>query len=109
MRALIQRVASASVSVEGERVAAIGPGLPGGFEGVASEKGEGGKVRVVDDRARSAERLAAALGVFHYLWLVKLDTSTPVAFALVLVVLLWLRRERRPPPELARDPVVSAP
>jgi len=53
--------------------------------------------------------LAAALGVFHYLWLVKLDTSTPVAFAVVLVVLLWLRRERRPPPDTAADPVLSAP
>ena len=53
--------------------------------------------------------VAAALGVFHYLWLVKLDTSTPVAFAVVLVVLLWLRRERRPTPDQAPDPVLSGP
>lgn len=42
--------------------------------------------------------LAAVLGVFHYLWLVKLDTSTPVAFAVVLIGLLAARREGRPAP-----------
>lgn len=42
--------------------------------------------------------LAAVLGVFHYLWLVKLDTSTPVAFAVVLIALLAARREGRSAP-----------
>ncbi len=39
--------------------------------------------------------VAAVLGVFHYLWLVKLDTSTPVAFGVVLILLLAARWERR--------------
>ena len=38
--------------------------------------------------------VAAVLGVLHYLWLVKLDVSTPVAFGIVLVVLLAARLER---------------
>lgn len=38
--------------------------------------------------------VAAVLGVLHYLWLVKLDVSTPVTFGLVLVVLLAARIER---------------
>ena len=41
--------------------------------------------------------IAAVLGVLHYLWLVKLDTSTPIAFALVLIGLLAARISRRPP------------
>jgi len=39
--------------------------------------------------------IAAVLGVLHYLWLVKLDTSTPIAFAVVLIVLLAARITRR--------------
>lgn len=39
--------------------------------------------------------LAAVLGVFHYLWLVKLDTSDPVAFGIILVLLLAARLEPR--------------
>jgi len=35
--------------------------------------------------------LAAAGGVFHFLWLVKRDTGTPARFGLVLVVLLATR------------------
>jgi DMSO/TMAO reductase YedYZ heme-binding membrane subunit len=35
--------------------------------------------------------LAAAGGVFHFLWLVKKDVSTPTRFAVVLVVLLAMR------------------
>jgi len=35
--------------------------------------------------------VAAALGVFHFLWLVKADTRQPVIFGIVLVVLLALR------------------
>lgn len=35
--------------------------------------------------------IAAALGVFHFLWLVKADTRQPVIFGTVLVVLLALR------------------
>jgi sulfoxide reductase heme-binding subunit YedZ len=56
--------------------------------------------------------IAAALGVFHYLWLVKLDTSTPVAFALVLVVLLWARRIKlhpQPTPDRAPEALTSPP
>jgi|CXWL01.1.fsa_nt_gi sulfoxide reductase heme-binding subunit YedZ len=41
--------------------------------------------------------VAAVLGVLHYLWLVKLDTSTPIAFALVLIVLLAARIARPRP------------
>jgi sulfoxide reductase heme-binding subunit YedZ len=53
--------------------------------------------------------LAAVFGVFHYLWLVKLDTTTPVAFAVVLVLLLWLRRQPASPPESVSAPVASTP
>jgi D-tyrosyl-tRNA(Tyr) deacylase len=49
MRALVQRVASASVEVDGERIAAIGPGMLV-LVGVAA-----------DDGAAEAERLAAKL------------------------------------------------
>lgn len=35
--------------------------------------------------------LAAALGVIHFLWLVKLDTAEPTRFGVVLVVLLLFR------------------
>lgn len=35
--------------------------------------------------------LAAAAGVFHFLWLVKKDTTTPDRFGAVLVLLLLLR------------------
>lgn len=44
--------------------------------------------------------VAAAGGVFHFLWLVKADTRTPVIFGLVLVGLLATRlvgRKRRGP------------
>lgn len=40
--------------------------------------------------------LAAALGVFHYLWLVKRDVSVPAGFGVALVALLALRVRRRP-------------
>jgi sulfoxide reductase heme-binding subunit YedZ len=47
--------------------------------------------------------LAAGLGVFHFLWLVKADTRRPVILGLILVVLLatrliprgWFRRASR--------------
>lgn len=42
--------------------------------------------------------IAAVLGVLHYLWLVKLDTSTPIAFAVVLIALLAARITRREAP-----------
>jgi len=61
--------------------------------------------------------VAAALGVLHYLWLVKGDRPTPVYYALVLVALLALRalpqsrgapragdRPPSPLPERALDP-----
>lgn len=40
--------------------------------------------------------LAATLGVFHYLWLVKRDVSVPVGLGMALVALLALRVRRRP-------------
>ena len=40
--------------------------------------------------------VAAALGVLHYLWLVKGDQVTPVYYAGILVILLALRIQRRP-------------
>lgn len=46
--------------------------------------------------------VAAVLGVLHYLWLVKLDTSTPIAFALVLIALL-VPRIARPRPAHTRS------
>ncbi len=36
--------------------------------------------------------LAALLGAFHYLWLVKADAREPLVYLVVLVVLLGLRR-----------------
>jgi sulfoxide reductase heme-binding subunit YedZ len=54
--------------------------------------------------------VAAALGVLHFLWLVKLDIRQPVVAAGALVILLVLRLERRsrrakvPPPEPVGDP-----
>lgn len=53
MRALVQRVASASVSVDGEKLAAIGPGLLV-LLGVA-----------VDDAAAQADRLADKVGALR--------------------------------------------
>lgn len=47
--------------------------------------------------------VAATMGVFHYLWSVKLDTSVPVALAMVLVALLALRVKRHPGRAPARD------
>lgn len=42
--------------------------------------------------------VAGALGVLHYLWLVKRDVRTPTAFGVVLVILLAFRvRGRRAP------------
>lgn len=42
--------------------------------------------------------VAAALGVLHFLWLVKLDIRRPVTAGLALVVLLAMRLRRRPGP-----------
>lgn len=39
--------------------------------------------------------VAAALGVLHFLWLVKLDTREPVIYATVLVILLVTRLKPR--------------
>lgn len=44
--------------------------------------------------------VAAVLAVFHFLWLVKLDTTRPAIAAAILVVLLALRRPKR---EVAPD------
>ncbi len=56
-----------------------------------------GAVRRLGKRWMTLHRLvyvAAVLGVLHYLWLVKLDVSTPVTFGMALVVLLAARIER---------------
>jgi sulfoxide reductase heme-binding subunit YedZ len=50
----------------------------------------GGKVW---NRLHRLVYVAAAGGVLHYLWLVKVDTRTPVLFGLVLVALLATRLE----------------
>ena len=53
--------------------------------------------------------VAAALGVLHFLWLVKRDVTRPVLAALVLVALLALRLPKRSPkpavvlPETTRE------
>jgi len=41
--------------------------------------------------------LATALGVLHFLWLVKKDTREPITFGLILVALLAFRLQRRRP------------
>jgi sulfoxide reductase heme-binding subunit YedZ len=54
--------------------------------------------RLGGKRWNSLHRLvyvAAAGGVLHYLWLVKADVRRPVAFGLVLVVLLAMRLVKR--------------
>jgi sulfoxide reductase heme-binding subunit YedZ len=57
--------------------------------------------------------LAAALVVVHFLWLVKLDTSEPTTFGLIIVALLALRlrRARRaaPRPAASRAPAEAEP
>jgi sulfoxide reductase heme-binding subunit YedZ len=37
--------------------------------------------------------LAAAVAVFHYLWLAKQDIAAPAAYALALCLLLWARTQ----------------
>ncbi len=54
--------------------------------------------------------VSAALGVLHFLWLVKKDTTEPIQFGAVLVVLLLLRlRRRRPAARPAPTARVPAP
>lgn len=63
-----------------------------------------GWIRRLGRRWQQLHRLAyvsAIAGVVHYLWLVKIDTSRPVRYAVVLVVLLgvrlvWTLRKRTP-------------
>ena len=55
--------------------------------------------------------IAGALGVLHYLWLVKGDQLTPVWYAAILVVLLGsrvVRRRRVSPPPPPPAPAPSA-
>ena len=57
--------------------------------------------------------LAAALGVIHFLWLVKADLREPLVYAVVLLLLLglrlwfWLGRSRseKPRPRGAKSPI----
>ncbi len=58
--------------------------------------------------------VAAALGVLHFLWLVKRDITRPVVAATVLIALLALRlpaarRERRAAKDERRTPAAVAP
>lgn len=58
-------------------------------------------VRRLGKRWQSLHRLvyvAATLGVLHFLWLVKLDASTPAALGFLLVALLIFRIPRPRPP-----------
>jgi DMSO/TMAO reductase YedYZ heme-binding membrane subunit len=41
--------------------------------------------------------VAATLGVLHFLWLVKLDATTPAAMGFMLVALLAFRMAPRAP------------
>ncbi|MBL8589119.1 MAG: PleD family two-component system response regulator [Methylobacteriaceae bacterium] len=65
--ALIARVRSlarlkmAHDELRGRALTAIGLGLPSAFDVIASDRGEQGKVLIVDDRPSSYERIAAAL------------------------------------------------
>lgn len=61
-------------------------------------------------RWRALHRLAyvaAALGVFHFLWLVKLDTTRPAIAGAILVILLALRIRRPVPAVRMDDPLPS--
>jgi sulfoxide reductase heme-binding subunit YedZ len=54
--------------------------------------------------------LAAAGAVFHFLWLVKADTTRPTVYGIVLVVLLSYRLVRSRSARRPRRPVpVSSP
>ena len=60
--------------------------------------------------------LAAALGVVHFLWLVKSDHREPLLYAAVLALLLGLRfwfwlarsRSRKPAPNAAESQMSGA-
>jgi len=67
-------------------------------------------IRKLGKRWASLHRLvyvSAALGVLHFLWLVKKDTSEPITFGLILAGLLALRLRRRGP-KPTRPAAVSA-
>lgn len=66
-----------------------------------------GAVRRLGRKWQALHRLvyvAATLGVLHFLWLVKLDATTPAALGFMLVALLALRMRPRP-----RGPIISEP
>jgi len=70
-----------------------------------------GWIRRLGPRWQRLHRLAyvaAAGGVFHFLWLVKADTREPVLFGVALVTLLALRLRRRPRRAAARAPAAPA-
>ena len=101
MRALVQRVARAAVSVDGRQVAAIGPGMVV-LLGIASEDGEG-----------QAESLAAKVTALRIFDDAEGRMNEPLAGREILCVSQFTlyadtRRGNRPsftsaaPPELAR-------
>lgn len=53
--------------------------------------------------------VSAALGVLHFLWLVKQDTREPIQFGVILVVLLVLRLQRRASKVARADAVGATP
>lgn len=53
--------------------------------------------------------VATALGVLHFLWLVKKDTSEPITFGIILVALLALRLRSPRPRVSPRLPAVAGP
>lgn len=70
-----------------------------------------GWMRRLGRRWKSLHRLVyviAALGVLHFIWLVRLDLREPLIYAAILAALLLLRRWplrlRRPRPNPARSP-----
>ena len=69
-------------------------------------------VRRLGKRWTALHRLiyvAATLGVLHFLWLVKLDATTPAALGFMLVALLALRIRPRPRPAVADPRLASSP
>jgi len=53
--------------------------------------------------------VSAGAGVVHYYWLVKSDTTRPLRYAVVLLVLLAARAAWALPPVLARRPAAGSP
>ena len=78
--------------------------------GVLAVTSPNAMVRRLGKRWQALHRLiyvAATLGVLHFLWLVKLDASTPAALGFLLVALLAYRMQPRRPPPVRRESLAS--